>query len=65
MTQTLTNRRYSYFTSTLYINEDPDNVVGNYSVIVGNKFGDSTSSTISIEGIQYDKYAYSYNNLNN
>ena len=52
MTQTVTSRRSSYFTSTLYINDDPDNVVGNYSVIVGNKFGDSTSSTIFIEGIQ-------------
>ena len=52
MIQTVTNRPSSYFTSTLYINDNPDSVVGNYSVIVGNKFGNSTSETISIEGIE-------------
>ena len=52
MIQSVTNRPSSYFTSTLYINDDPDSVVGNYSVIVGNKFGNSTSETISIEGIE-------------
>ena len=50
MTQTITSRRSSYFTSTLTINDDPDNVAGNYSVIVGNSFGHTTSSNISIHG---------------
>ena len=50
MTLTVTNRGSSYFVSTLSINDDPDHVIGNYTVIVGNKFGQSTSSTISIEG---------------
>ena len=50
MTQTVTNRHSSYFTSTLIINDDPDNVVGTYRVIVGNAFGQTTSSTISMQG---------------
>ena len=51
MTQTVTNRPSSYFTSTLSINNDPDNVVGTYRVIVGSSFGETTSSTISMRGI--------------
>ena len=50
MTQRVTNRRYSYFVNTLSITDDPDNVVGNYTVIVGNAFGERTSSNIYIEG---------------
>ena len=38
MTQTVTNRQSSYFTSTLSITDDPDNVLGTYRVIVGSSF---------------------------
>ena len=50
MTQTVTNRQNSYFTSTLSITDDPDNVIGTYRVIVGSSFGERTSSTISFRG---------------
>ena len=52
MTQTVTNRQSSYFSSTLSIIDDPDNVVGTYRVIVGSSFGQATSSTISLRGSQ-------------
>ena len=51
MTQIVTNRPNSYFTSTISINDHPDNVVGTYRVIVGSSFGQITSGTISIKGI--------------
>ena len=50
MTQTVTDRLSSYFTSTLSINDDPDNVAGTYRVIVGSSFGETMSGTISIRG---------------
>ena len=53
MTQTVTNRPSSYFTSTLAINDDPDNIAGTYRVIVGGSFGETTSSTISMRGTAY------------
>ena len=52
MWQTVTNRQSSYFTSTLSITDDPDNVIGTYRVIVGSSFGESTSSNISFRGNQ-------------
>ena len=50
MTQTVTYRPSAYFITTLSINDDPDNVIGNYSVIVGNARGHSESSNISVKG---------------
>ena len=50
MTQTVASRRSSYFDNTLSIIDDPDNVVGNYTVTVGNSRGHRTSAVISIRG---------------
>ena len=50
MTQTVTDRHSTYYTSTITINDDPDNVTGNYTVIVGNAFGQRISNNISIRG---------------
>jgi hypothetical protein len=50
MMQTVTNRQNSYFTSTLSIYDDPDNVIGTYNVIVGSSFGQATSGTITLRG---------------
>ena len=50
MSQSVTNRHNSHFTSTITIHDDPDNVIGNYTVIVGNSFGQTRSSNISIRG---------------
>jgi hypothetical protein len=50
MTQTITNRYNSYYNNILSINDDPDNVIGNYTIVVGNSVGQVTSNTISIEG---------------
>ena len=51
LTQTVTNRPSSYFTTTISINDDPENVVGTYRVIVGSSFGQTTSGSITMRGI--------------
>ena len=51
MTQTVTNRPSSYFTSTISISDDPDNIVGTYRVIVGSSFGQTTSGNIFMSGV--------------
>ena len=40
----------SYYENTLLIDNKPDDVVGQYTCTVGNKFGSSTSSTVTING---------------
>ena len=50
MTQTVASRRSSNFVNSLSISDDPDNVVGNYTVTVGNSLGHRTSAVISIRG---------------
>jgi hypothetical protein len=50
LTQTITNRYNTYYNNILSINDDPDNVIGNYTIVVGNSVGEITSDTISIEG---------------
>ena len=50
MTQSITSRRSSYYTNSLNIYDDPDNVIGNYTCVVGNSHGKATSDIISIQG---------------
>ena len=50
MNKTVTNRINSYFDNTLSINDDPDNVVGRYTVTVGNSRGHRTSTAVFIRG---------------
>lgn len=63
MTQTVTSRQSSYFTSTITINDDPDNVIGNYTVVTGNIFGQSMSGTISIRGILWSLNTKNLNSM--
>ena len=50
MTQTITNQLNAYYNNILSIHDDPDNVIGNYTIVVGNSVGQITSNTISIQG---------------
>lgn len=50
LTQTITNRYSTYYNNILSIHDDPDNVIGDYTIVVGNSVGQVTSSTIYIEG---------------
>ena len=50
MTQTIANRYNAYYNNTISIYDDPDNVIGDYTIVVGNSVGENTSDTISIEG---------------
>ena len=52
MTQTITNRRSTYYTNTLYIHGDPDEMAGRYTYSYGNRYSSHvTSSSVTIQGI--------------
>lgn len=51
MIQRVTDRTNSYYDNSISIFDDPDNVIGNYTCVVGNTIGHATSTVISIQGI--------------
>ena len=50
MRQRITHYRNSYYENLLLIDQRPDDVVGEYTCTVSNKYGSSTGSTTTVQG---------------
>ena len=54
MTQTITHRRSTYYTNTLSLYGDPDEMAGRYTCSYGNQYRSlATTSSVTVQGIQF------------